>query len=165
MELYELFSEMIDYPNPNLSMRLNECISLLSSLNEEGAGLLKKFKGFLEKTPLGQMEEIYTWTFDLQAICYPYVGYYLFGEDHWRSLFMAGLKERYNFFDFSAGQELPDRLSVMLRFLSQQNNREREELISECILPVLKKMVAGFEGKENPYTPVLQALLLILGES
>ena len=165
MKLYELFSEIIDYPNPNLSKRLSECISLLSPLNEEGAALLKEFQGFLEKTPLGQMEEIYARTFDLQAICYPYVGYYLFGEDHWRSLFMAGLKEHYNFFDFSAGQELPDHLSVMLRFLSQQNNGEREELISECILPALKKMVIGFEGKENPYTPVLQALFLILRES
>jgi nitrate reductase delta subunit len=112
------------------------------------------------------MEELYTSTFDLNAICYPYVGYHLFGDGNHRGMFLAGLKEHYQVSHFSAGNELPDHLGVMLRFLANDGDEgEREELIFLCIIPALKKMLEGFEDKSNPYQGVLQALLLMLQSS
>jgi nitrate reductase molybdenum cofactor assembly chaperone NarJ/NarW len=162
MMLLQRFAEILDYPTPSLSQQVNECIDLLGSVNQEGTALLKQFRGMLERTTLGRMEQIYARTFDLRTGCHPHVGHYLFGEDYGRRAFIDGLKDHYTSYDFSAGKDLPDHLSVMLRFLSRQNGGEREELAAECVLPALKKMVAGFESNDNPYKTVVQALLSLL---
>jgi nitrate reductase delta subunit len=159
--LYQLFGELVGYPTPILSNRVDECISRLTPLQSEAAELMKKFKTFLNRTPLGQVEEIYMRTFDLQGICYPYVGYHLFGDGSHRGMFLSGLKEHYGLFHFSTGNELPDHLGVMLQFLAiNENKEEREEFIFLCVVPALKRMLEGFEANGHPYECVLQALLL-----
>jgi nitrate reductase delta subunit len=162
MELYQLFAEILAYPTPSLHNQANDCASLLTYLDTDAVSLLNEFQTFLKITTLERMEEIYTRTFDLQAICHPYVGYQLFGNGSQRGAFMAGIKEHYKACGFSAGNELPDHLGIMLRFASTCTNAEREELVNECIVPAVKKMVSGFEDTSNPYRGVLQALLLVL---
>jgi nitrate reductase assembly molybdenum cofactor insertion protein NarJ len=75
---------------------------------------------------------------------------------------MAGLKEHYGTYGFSEGAELPDRLSVMLRFLTLEEDAEQAEIIDWCLVPALEKMVAELKDGSNPYRVVLQALLLTL---
>jgi nitrate reductase delta subunit len=162
MDLYRLFGEILGYPTPSLHNQVDECLSLLTYLDMDAVSLMNEFRAFLQITPLKRMEEIYTRTFDLQAICHPYVGYHLFGSGGQRGMFMAGLVKHYNVCGFSAGNELPDHLGIMLRFASTCTNAEREELVNECIAPAVKKMVSGFEDASNPYRGVLQALLLVL---
>ena len=161
--LYRLFADCLEYPTLLLSDRVNECISILTPFQAKAADLMRGFKTFLLQTPLGRMEEIYTHTFDLHGSCYPYVGYHLFGDGNHRGMFLAGLKEHYQVYHFSAGNELPDHLGVMLRFLANQEGEEdRDELIFLCILPALKKMLEGVRDRSNPYQGVLQALSLML---
>ncbi len=162
MRLYRLFSDMVDYPQPNLLRSVNECIALFPSVDTKGVGLIKAFRQFVKKTPLSDMGAVYSDAFDLKVIHYPSVGHYLFPDESGRGLFMAGLNEHYRLHDFAGGVESPDHLAVMLRFLSHYDNGEKEELISECILPALKKMVAGFHDRHTPYRAVLQALLILL---
>lgn len=163
MKFYQQLAEILEYPTSLLPARVKECTSLLYSFHCQAAEFLKEFGSFLDQTPFSQVEEIYTRTFDLQAICHPYVGYHLFGEDCRRGMFMARLQEHYRRHNFAAGNELPDHLGVMLRFLAMEDDgEEREELIRLCIIPSLQKMVEGFKSERNPYFGVLQALLLIL---
>ncbi len=163
-QLYSLFAEILEYPTPSLCECFDDCISFLLARDQEAAQLLKNFESFLARTPLTQVQESYTRTFDLKPLCYPYVGHHLFGEDYRRGLFMAGLKRIYLFYDFSSGKELPDHLAVMLRFLAESSgDREDNELIRECMIPALEKMLAGGMRKgDNPYRWVLQALLFTL---
>jgi nitrate reductase delta subunit len=166
MSLYQRLAEVIDCPDPDLSQRVDECIALSAPI-ENGAvpGLLKEFRAFLGKMPLDTIKELYTRTFDLEPVCYPYVGYQLFGDGNHRGMFLAGLIEYYQIYDFSSGKELPDRLSVMLRFLARDDDKEeREELLSFCILPALRKLVQRFSEEGNPYRDLLKAILLLLGE-
>ncbi len=162
MELYQLFAEILAYPTPSLHDQADDCVSLLTYLGTGAVSLLNQFQTFLKITTLERMEEIYTRTFDLQATCHPYVGYQLFGNGSQRGVFMAGLKEHYETCEFSTGNELPDHLSTMLRFAPNCAKAEREELISECLVPAVRKMVSGFEDGSNPYRGVLQTLLLVL---
>jgi len=163
MNSYDLFAEILDFPTPLLSERLKECLSILSPMNGEAASLLSEFQAFFEKSPLARMEEIYTHTFDLQAACYPHIGYHLFGEESHREIFMAGLEEYYQACSFPTGNALPDHLTIFLRFLAKERDQEqREELIDLCLIPALKNMVKGFEQKANPYREVLEALRLAL---
>ncbi len=164
MSLYQRLAEVIDYPGPDFSQRVDECIAL-SSLDEEATALLKEFQASLEKIPPETMEKRYTKTFGPGATCYPYVGYHLFGDGNHRGVFLAGLKEHYQVYDFSAGNELPDHLGVMLRFLARDDDgEERDELLSLCILPALRKMLQGCKDEENPYQKLLKTILLLFQE-
>ncbi|MFN3492488.1 MAG: nitrate reductase molybdenum cofactor assembly chaperone, partial [Anaerolineales bacterium] len=123
--------------------QVNSSADALYQLSPESAEALKTFQQGLENNSLETMREIYTVTFDMQPFCYPYIGYCLFGESYKRGAFMAQLNEAYRKFDFSASQELPDHLPVVLRFLSLQAVDIEDEfcqaLIYEGILPALEK--------------------------
>jgi len=164
MELYDLFAHILGPPGPSLSDQLNECISILAPSRWEAAGLMNRFKTFVDQTPISRMEKIYAETFSLKGVCYPYVGYYLFGDGSHRRMFLAGLEEQYQIYDFSAARELPDHLGVMLQFLAKDEDEEEiDEMISLCVIPALRRMLEGFD-RATPYREVLQALLLVLQE-
>lgn len=163
MKLWHLFAEILEYPTPLLFRRVEESISLLVPHHPEAAEELRRFGAFLDRNGSPKLEEIFTSTFDLQPACYPYVGYHLFGEDYRRGLFMARLKEHYRTHAFFPGQELPDHLAVMLRFLAERKGGGQDlELVQEGMIPALERMIAGFLNAQNPYRGVLQALLHVL---
>ncbi len=154
------FAQLLEYPTSSLQEQTRECVSLLGPLHREAADLLKEFDSFLEQTPLARREEIYTDAFEFHAPSFPYVGYHLFRGNDRRALFMAGLTEHYRLYGFSEGPELPDRLSVMLRFLALEAEAEQGEIIDWCVVPALEKMITELGNTSNPYRGVLQALLL-----
>ncbi len=164
MELYDLFARILEPPGPSLSGRVNECLSILTPSWGEAAGLMYRFKTFVEQTPMSRMEKIYFETFSLGGVCYPYVDYHLFGDGSRRRLFRAGLEEAYRVYDFSSARELPDHLGIMLQFLAKDEDEEEvDELISLSIIPALRRMLEGFD-RATPYREVLQALLSVLRE-
>lgn len=162
MDLYHSFAEILDYPTPSLSQKVVACRSRLTSVDSDAVRLFADFQAFVQTTPVEKMEEIYTRTFELHAICHPYVGHYLFGDGSRRGLFMSGLKERYKMCGFSAGNELPDHLGIMLRFASSCTLSDREELAKECMIPAVERMISAFEDDTNPYKTALEVLLLFL---
>lgn len=164
MKEYRLFADILDYPMPLLAGRVDELLPLVASVDDKAGQLLDRFREFVTKTSTTKLEELYSGTFDLQPLCYPYVGYQLFGEEYRRGMFMARLREHYRSCEFAAGNDLPDHLCIILRFLASREPGEVErELVSECLVPALGKMITGFADATNPYCGALQALLLRLG--
>ncbi len=162
MKEYSLFADILDYPAPFTVERIDELLPLVATVDGKAWEFLEQFREFVAETTQARLEELYTSTFDLQPVCYPYVGYQLFGEEFRRGMFMAGLREHYRTCGFAAGDELPDQLCVILRFLDGREPEAVErELVSDCLVPALGKMVAGFDELSNPYRGVLQALLLL----
>lgn len=160
--IFRLFADILKYPAPGLLERAKECEALVSSIIPIAAACLKQFSDFLERTPQGKIEEIYTSTFDLQCVCYPYAGYHLFGESYKRGIFMARLKEHYLAHGFRIENDLPDHISLLLRFLSfLQEDRLYKELTQECIVPSLRKMMESIVQKNNPYYKAIESLLFI----
>jgi len=158
-----LFGEILEYPSPRLLERVNECLPLLRRDHPEAAQLLETFSEFLAQTPLDRQEELYTITFDLQVKCYPYAGYHLFGESYKRGAFMAELNSRYRAIGFDPGNELPDHLCVLLRFLSILDDEEEAwVLLDECLVPALERMQQAFKDSENPYGLVIRGLSLVI---
>ncbi len=166
MQIYNLFAGILDYPNPRTMDYINDCILLAASLDRGAAERLERFKTGCENSGADSLEEIYTGTFDLKADSSPYVGYHLFGDDWRRSAFLAQLQEQYRASGFSAGKELPDHLSVMLRYLAVAGDTpETEDLVGTCLVPALRKMAGSIEHNANPYAYALEALLLCLDSS
>ncbi len=138
----DLLADILDYPSSSLAESVQECYALLSDRSPEAAAQLRGFQAFIEGMSPGRIEEVYSQIFDLNAVCHPYIGYHLFGESYKRSAFLLELKERFRAcgFEFSES-ELPDRISVMLRFLATSGDAELNGvIISEGMLPALDKM-------------------------
>ncbi len=160
---YQFFANILDYPGPLLFDDVRDCISSLEPGHIEAARILGEFRSSLEGAGIGRIEEIYTATFDLQAGCSLYAGYHLFGDDYRRSMLLVKLKEAYRERNFTAGKELPDHLCVLLRFLAlHEHEPDSRELISDCVIPAVVKIVDGAERAATPYRLVLEALLRCL---
>jgi nitrate reductase molybdenum cofactor assembly chaperone NarJ/NarW len=149
--LYGLFAELLEYPIGRVVEAARACQALLAVEHPEAASLVADFAAMAEAAPPGRLEEIYTGTFDLNAICYPYVGYHLFGESYKRSALLVGLKERYRAAGLDTGSELADHVAVLLRFLSVLEDAGlASELVGEALLPALDRMTRNREEAESP---------------
>lgn len=162
----DLFAALLEYPTPELPHQAGACAALLAEGYPEAADLVLQFQGSVSGLTTTRMEEIYTRTFDLQPVCYPYVGYHLFGESYKRGAFMAQLNENYRSYGYSAGNELPDHVAVILRFCAlgeaARNTGFTQALICEGLAPTLKKMAGALNAQpDNPYSSVVMALSLV----
>jgi len=147
-EVVGLFADILDYPAPGLARKAAECAALIGAAQPEAAALLESFRRFAEETSLGKLQEVYSGFFDLNSICHPYVGYQLFGENYKRSIFLVGLKKAYRTAGFEAdASDLPDRLSVVLRFVAHSKDGEEiDELLNRGLLPALARMTTKPES-------------------
>ncbi len=165
--LFDSFATLLEYPGSDIKEQAEQCLVQLQPIHPEIVEALEKFVRRLDQLSLDKMRELYTTTFDMQPVCYPYLGYQLFGESYKRGAFMAQLNEAYHNVDYSAVQELPDHLAVVLRFIGLDATNRQDEfcqaLINDGIMPALEKMLKVFgEESENPYFGLLSALHLFL---
>ena len=151
-----LFADILDYPAPGLARKAAECAALIGAGQPEAAALLESFRRFAEETSLGKLQEVYSGFFDLNSICHPYVGYQLFGENYKRSSFLVGLKKAYRDEGFEADtSEIPDRLSIVLRFAAHSKGGEDiDELLNRGLLPALARMTTKPETDGHQHGPI-----------
>lgn len=157
------FADILAYPRGDLLERARRCAARVAEANGEAGRLLRAFATFVAETPPGRLEEIYTATFDLEPSCFPYISYHLFGESYKRSAFVVGLRSCYRAHGFDVADELPDHLTVLLRFLATRHDAEAAgELIEDALLPALEQMLGSEADHANPYRGVLRALQRVL---
>lgn len=171
--LLGLLADILDYPGEDMPGRLRLAEECASESFPHAASLLSEFRATVETTPAERLKEVYTAIFDLNATCHPYIGYQLFGETYKRSVFLVELKEHYRAHGFQGDEtELPDRLSLMLRFVSQCDDAELvQDIIDYGFVPSIAKMTKKKEPavnepeqrEDNPYANVLRALQTVLG--
>ena len=158
---------LLDYPESSLLETAHESVVILEEEDFKAAEQIKKFAKFVEDTPPGRLEEIYTGTFDVNPACYIYAGYLLFGEGFKRGKFMVRLKEKFREHGFPIGNELPDHIPLLFRFLAELEGDEilTHQLVEDCLNPVIQKMIAALaneDGNPNPYEHVLTAIQIVL---
>ncbi|MHB8707514.1 MAG: nitrate reductase molybdenum cofactor assembly chaperone [Desulfuromonadales bacterium] len=157
------FAVLLSYPDGDTRQTAAECSHLLRDIHPAAAEPLHGFINFLDVQDAVRVEEIFTATFDLQPACHPYVGYQLCGESQQRTMFLIKLQQLYNQHGFTAGTELPDHLSTMLRFIGTEADRDcSDELVSNGLLPALEKLLQGLDNGEHPYVELLKALQIFL---
>lgn len=164
-QLLRLLAEVLEYPRTDAAARARACEQMLRSQRPAAAAALAVFASFAEAEPTARLEELYTATFDLNPQCYPYAGYQLFGEDPKRSELMIRLHQGFRAAGFEVGNELPDYVPALLRFLSVTGDSEAgAELRDLVLVPALEKMVRTLEEKENPYAGAVAAALLVMSD-
>lgn len=165
MRVYHLFAKVLDYPTAETFSQMRALISEISARRSEAADLLWKFHSTCDGMTAGELQELYTSTFDMRPDCTTNLGHHLFGDDVRRNLFMAQLKERMEARRITIGAELPDHLSLVLELVAAQDSTdETQTLIADCLVPCITRMLQTFDpsGSDNPYAQALRALLLLL---
>jgi len=160
-------ADLLECPGHEFEAGLHDGVSAeRGSSSDQSAALcrdaatnaLQRFASAISALTPDEREELYTATFDVTPSCVLYVSIHLFGEENFkRGEFMAGLQARYQQVGFATQGELPDHLSVLLRFTAQTDEAERRELIQFCLLGPLAKMIAAL-SEANPYRALLEAV-------
>ena len=165
-ELCRDFALLLSYPGDHVKEQAVACAARMTGISPEAATSLQSFLDFIETNDFSRIEEVFTGTFDLQSLCHPYVGYQLCGESQQRTMFMIKLQELYQQYDFVSGNELPDHLAEVLRFVGSISDQDcRQEIIRDGILPALGKITQGIESDNHPYVALLNALQGFLTET
>lgn len=160
------FATLLSYPGENIAAQAATCFVDLKQVSSEAAGSLESFITFLKANETSRIEEAFTGTFDLQSLCHPYVGYQLCGESQQRTMFMLKLRELYQQYDFISGNELPDHLTEVMRFIGSIADQDcRQEIIQDGLLPALAKITQGIQSDGHPYMALLNALQRFLDET
>jgi nitrate reductase delta subunit len=159
-QVFSAFAELLSYPASDPAPAARLCHDLLAG--RESAAAVAEFVSRAERARPFEMEEIYSSTFDLDPSCAPYVGHHLAGETSKRGVFMARLADAYRQDGFEGGTpsgELPDHVSVVLRYLSAvPEGPSRRAVLEDALAPALDRMLEALPGPDNVYRSVLAAL-------
>jgi len=161
MAIYPSLADILDYPVHPITRQVEGCAAELALRAPDAHAHLVEFQSALTGESLGQIQETYTNAFDLRPDCTTNLGYHLFGDDGRRGLFLAELKGRMEARGIAPGFELPDHISLLLRYMHIVQE-ERSTLIEDCMLPAVSRMVEILGATENPYKHALRALLSLL---
>jgi nitrate reductase molybdenum cofactor assembly chaperone NarJ/NarW len=161
MAVYSSFADILDYPASLIAQAVDDCAAQLALDCPEARAHMITFQNAVAGTNLGQLQEIYTNAFDFRPDCTPNLGYHLFGDDGRRGLFLAELKGRMGSSGIAIGSELPDHISLLLRYM-HLHEPECGALVEDCMLPAVSRMAEALDSSENPYKHALHALLSVL---
>jgi nitrate reductase delta subunit len=133
----------------------------------DGTSPLEPFARFVDTSSLARLQEEYVATFDFNPAVAPYLGHHLFGDSQKKGAYLIRLKREFALHGFApAGNELPDHLPLLLGFLAylagHADDGVRRSFISECVLPGVNRLAAGFSArKDSPWKAVVEAARIL----
>lgn len=117
----------------------------------------------LQDMSIGQQQEYYLKTFDVQAICCLDIGYLLFGEDYKRAQILVNLQKEHQCAGIDCRGELADHLPNILELLAKTKDIDFAEELGFIILgQAVKFMLIKMKDSESYYKFILEALLAYL---
>ncbi|HRQ54042.1 MAG: hypothetical protein IT276_07790 [Ignavibacteriaceae bacterium] len=146
IEHYDLLASLFSYPDEKLRIDSEAAHRLLESKYISASKFFNEFYLFSKSISLIKWQEIYTRTFDVQAITTLDLGYVLFGDDYKRGELLVNLSKEHKNYNIDCGSELGDHLPNVLRLLTQLTDDDlKTDLIYLIIKPALHKISAEFD--------------------
>lgn len=149
---YEHLAALFEYPDANYPACVESAHASLVERYPTAAARLEALATALPGGPgplgaeaVAELQEIFTRSFDVQAITTLSVGYLLFGDDYKRGELLTNLRREQNAAGVDAGVELPDHLPAVLRLMARWADRELvAELVQEIVRPAVQRMIGEF---------------------
>lgn len=143
---YNLLAELFVYPDKQYIERVKNLREFLSKSYPAAKVHLDEFLELLPIHDLDLMQELFTRTFDVQAVTTLDVGYLLFGDDYKRGELLANLSREHREAGNDCGSELGDHLPNMLKLLARLKDEDLiGDLVNELLVPALTKMIREFD--------------------
>ena len=145
-EVYNRLADILYYPEDDIKEKTNKVQQLLDKKYSNAASELEIFTGFINNSTKTEQEELFTRSFDVQAVTTIDIGYVLFGDDYKRGELLVNLNREHKDAGNDCGTELSDHLPNVLRLLPKMKDKEiRNEFVAKIIIPGLKKIIGEFE--------------------
>jgi nitrate reductase assembly molybdenum cofactor insertion protein NarJ len=152
---YEHLARLFDYPRFDYPTWVQSVYDILRGRYLVGAAHIDAFAKELPTDgepfapeALDEVQEIFTRSFDVQAITTLGVGYIMFGDDYKRGELLVNLAREQREVGIEGGTELPDHLPNVLRLLARWEDRElAEEFVTEILGPALERMIEEFADR------------------
>ena len=149
LEHYNLFAEVFTYPTTTYPHRVKTLQEFLDVKYSKASKELRNFTDVMINLSLSALEELYTRSFDVQAITTIDLGYVLFGEDYKRGALLVNLNREHKEAGNDCQKELSDHLPNILRLLPKmQDKLLRAELIEKILSPSLEKIICEFDPEK-----------------
>jgi nitrate reductase delta subunit len=156
------YAELLEYPSEALPGLAANAADALKWQPTVWLDLLEAFALEAQLIPLGELEEMYTRTFDMNPSCSLEIGWHLFGETYKRGSFMANLREVLRKEGIEEGNSLPDYLPTLLKLLPKLHHDDAQDLVRDCILPAMEKIRTALREGSGPYANLMESLSLLL---
>ena len=142
---YSLLADMFDYPSADFPDRVKCVREHLKADYPLATEELDQFLELLPEDNLLTMQELFTRSFDVQAIATLDVGYVLFGDDYKRGEMLANLNREHLGVNNDCGSELADHLPNLLRLMDLLTDEDLIRDLAYAILaPALLEMIGEF---------------------
>ena len=176
--VYDAYAALLTYPRQDYHERIRRCCNGLSTAMKDSSNdsvapkeqlqsaysYLTSFRGRTENLSIEELEELYARTFDINPVASLEIGWQLYGESYERGSFLVRMRELLRACAIEESSELPDHLTHVLLALGRMESKSAEDFINAYVVKSLRKMLEGFEGKENPFENILLALLTLMTE-
>ena len=143
---YQIIAPLFEYPTKDFPVKVSKIWHLLDTKYPQAVAYLDQFLGYLPDDDLLLMQELFTRSFDIQAITTLDLGYVLFGDDYKRGELLSNLNREHLQCGNDCGSELADHLANILRLLSLLEDQELvTDLAYAIVAPAVLEMIGEFE--------------------
>jgi len=157
MAHYELLAALFDYPGRELPAQVQAALAWVDGRYEHAAPALRDFADLLPgggetltDAQVDEAQELFTRSFQVQAVTTLDIGYITFGDDYKRAEVLVNLRREHRAAGVDCGTELADHLPNVLRLLARWADHETVLEFVEMILhPALETMVREFGEKQT----------------
>lgn len=158
MGTYEILAEALRYPAPGRWAQLDH----LKEFLPQGPVRVsyEKFLGKVANLNLGDWEELYTRTLDLNPPAAPYIGYQNWGDSYQRGSFLSMLNRAMETHQVDSEGELPDHLIPVLRLMERLEDPfpELHEVMETSTVRIRDGLAKA--DPQNPYVPLIDAIVV-----
>ena len=142
---YSLLAALFEYPQADYPQRVQDIAEFLEGRYAKAGATLGQFKALLPADDLLIMQELFTRSFDVQAVTTLDIGYVLFGDDYKRGEMLANLNREHLQAGVDCGTELADHLPNLLRLLAVLEDDDLiGDLVNSILATALRAMIGEF---------------------
>ena len=159
---YGALSRLLDYPKAGFCEAAEEWVAQIANECPKAGEALQPFIAYLAEGTAEQLEELYCLTFDNNPTAALELGWHLYGEAYERGSFLVAMRQVLREHNIDERSELPDHLSSVLQAMSVCDDKKAFKLATEAVKPAVRKIIVSLTAGQNPYEPVLDAVLEVV---
>ena len=155
-QLLDSLAGLYEYPTESYSERVAGCRALAEQRSEGRGQAISDLEQRTHGMTRGEVEEMFTRTFEINPVCALEIGWHIYGEDYARGALMVRLRQELRTQGIPEITELPDHLTHVLQLLGRLDDSLADDLAGRYVLPALGKMIEAVKDTDCPYTGLLE---------
>jgi nitrate reductase delta subunit len=160
--VYDAWAGLLEYPGGADAQLIARDADVVLSDFPEAWESLRPLLEALRGGDLGELEELFTRTFDNSPERALELGWHIYGETYARGAFLVRMRQGMRSCGRAETVDLPDHVANVLRVLARVAPATANALVQGVALPALAKIEQGFAAEPNLYLGVIQSLARFL---